>query len=434
MDQVRQLREALARTPGDAAVLRRFCFSCARHFNDAVVETLADRLSQPGAEPSFRADELLLYAHARERQERQRRGLPLTNGASLADTRFQFADQELADVEVAAVTLLKENPKFLAAGVILGDALVSRGRIVQAERIFSQFRAAKTKGSEGVTWLDPAFHETLPALAREALRQDLPPLAAIRPFEGRPRRFIFAAGDYRYFQKFGWPLISSFRAQQPGDIGLALHVMDMTADEGVELAGKLETSLHDWSLTTEWTGLRTPESNQAAREYYHAIRFARFFELLEIHPQAAAWLVDMDDLFNGSPVALFDLLGDADVSAVVTPARLETRNKIAAHMIGIGATALGRAFIARTAGYVAACRAAGRLPWGIDQVALYAVLAVLMGTSSQPAFVAVPPQIYDGSHGQYRILWSGKGSARSPDYPRVEALVSRWCDEFGPST
>ena len=62
--------------------------------------------------------------------------------------------------------------------------------------------------------------------------------------------------------------------------------MDMTEEEGIALRNRLMRLDCPWALSTESTGLRTAETTKAAREYYHAVRFARLWQLIEKYPHS----------------------------------------------------------------------------------------------------------------------------------------------------
>jgi hypothetical protein len=105
------------------------------------------------------------------------------------------------------------------------------------------------------------------------------------------------------------------------------------------------------------------------------------------------WLHDIDIRFVGSIAPLFKLLEGHDVSLRFNAARVEIRNKIMAGMIGIAPSAPGRNLLRRFANYMAACWHKRQLPWGADQVALYAILNHLRGMGSLPNIVPIPETV-----------------------------------------
>ena len=80
-----------------------------------------------------------------------------------------------------------------------------------------------------VTSFDPAFHATLPH-ACEAAASELPPMQNVRELSACGR-IVFVSADIKYFQRYGEQFVGSFCARTSPDVGLMLHIMDMTGDE-----------------------------------------------------------------------------------------------------------------------------------------------------------------------------------------------------------
>jgi hypothetical protein len=140
------------------------------------------------------------------------------------------------------------------------------------------------------------------------------------------------------------------------------------------------------------------------------MRLLRFWQVLRMYPQAAAWMLDVDQTFNLPPQALFDLLPDHDIALGLSPGRFDVRNKVLACFVGAAATPLARSYIQRAAGYIVHFAGNHQLVWGIDQVALYAVLMDRVVQNSGMRVASIPPFIGDGRRDETRVLWSGKQS------------------------
>ncbi len=406
-EQFADLRAALVRDPTNLRHLQDYCYNGLHDFRAEVIATLRTRLAAPTANFGLRVDELGLLATAVEYDGRCARGISTTNASSLQDVVFAHARPELAAMESAARAFYQVEPTALTAAALVAEALIAQGEFAEAEHVLAYLRGTSVNHVAAVTDFAPDFHASLLHVA-EAGAAVLPPVRDIRELRG-PSRVVFVSADAKYFQRYGKRFLESFRATTSPDVGLMLHIMDMTDDDtAAVLALVKEDGSHRIGVSTEWSGLRSVETSQDARNYYHAVRLLRLWQLMCANPQAAIWMVDMDTVFNGDAGALFGLLKDADLAPYLLPGRLEARNKVSAHMLGVAPTAAARDAIQRAGGYVAAFRNMDRLQWGIDQIALYAVLIDLDARGRLPKLAPVPEALCDGSYGADKVIWSVK--------------------------
>jgi hypothetical protein len=240
-------------------------------------------------------------------------------------------------------------------------------------------------------------------------------------------RTIYAASDFLYFQKYAPLLIQSLRSHHLQDVGLTLHVMDMTDAEGADVLRMAEnTGGLDITVTTEWTGLRQSVASETARVYYHAVRFIRLWEYLEQAPAGPLLFVDMDTLFPQSPAPLFELVNHADLAVPFLPARLETRNRILACVNVFANTTASRSYLRRVAAYLAATWQQGYACWGMDQVALYAALMVTRQHRVALSVAPIEPYMYGNNFEAGRVLWAGKLDEAARNDARIMATVNSW--------
>src|SRR5581483_7209710 len=68
------------------------------------------------------------------------------------------------------------------------------------------------------------------------------------------------------------------------------------------------------------------QGKAAARAYYHAIRFIRFYQHSRAY-RGPLWLMDVDALFNRDPSSMYSRLEGADIAIRVRPGRLEPWNQ-----------------------------------------------------------------------------------------------------------
>lgn len=407
-------KQDLARNPGDVGLLYACCTAGEYEALDETVELVRRRLVDPPLTPELRLNELHLFAHLREKQGRRDAGLSLTNAVDTDDLDFKFARHELGELTRAAQTYLTRHPNTLGAAVLLAESLASAGRRADAEAVLASLRAqaGRAQGTHhvaAVTSFDERFHATLASIGAQVAAR-LPPFKIIKAVDQNAARIVYTAADYRYFEKYGWDLLDTFAKHGDPGIWLDLHIMDMTPAETEATLRRLEKyeGLR-WGLSTEWTNLRTPGSraDAKARGYYHAGRLIRLSQLLSRHPQAAVWMIDTDMLFAADARRLFECIEDCDVVLGLSPGRFEVRNKICLSFTGFAPTPRTRAYVQRVAGYVGHFLGLGLLPWGIDQVAMYAVLA--KDTDTPPLRVkSLPAEVCDTGRGQGCVLWPAK--------------------------
>ncbi len=368
-------REALARAPRDHELLYACCAAAGDEAEAEMIALLEQRLKTlpPGSE--IRLHDLHLLARLREKSARAAAGLHPTNTDAFDDLFFKFARKELAALASEASAFLQHNRTSFTAAVLLAEAYVAVGAFAQAEGVFAQLRRASGENIASITNFDSAFHAGLSDEAHRSAAR-LPPVLVSRDLAPDARQIIFTAADHPYFERYGWDFVESFAKHNGPDVWLALHVFDMTAEVRTGMIRRLDAVQGlRWGLSTEWTGLRDGEG-APAKEYYHAVRYIRFWQLL-MDRNASAWIVDTDTIFGGPVARLFEHLSGKDLALYLAPGRFEVRNKIMALSTGASATQAARNYLRNVAGYVGHYQKEGRLFWGIDQVALFAVLAMI---------------------------------------------------------
>jgi len=383
-------RAALARSPDDHALLYACCAAAGDEAEGEMIALLEQRLKTLPAGGEIRLHDLHLLARLREKSARAAAGLHPTNADAFDDLFFKFARKELAALASEAAAFLRRNRTSFTAAVLLAEAYTAAGALAEAEGVFAQLRLASGENIASVTNFDSAFHA---GLAGEAYRSAtrLPPVLVSRDLPPDARRIVFTAADHVYFERYGWDFVGSFVKHNGPDVALALHVFDMTVEERAAMTRRLQGFADlRWSLSTELTGLRGGEGDRA-KEYYHAVRYVRFWQLL-IGRDAAAWIIDTDTIFGGSVAGLFERLSGSDLALYLAPGRFEVRNKIMALSTGASSTQAAGDYLRNVAGYVGHYQKEGRLFWGIDQIALFAVLA-MTGTTAPLRITGVPDWI-----------------------------------------
>lgn len=393
----------LARTPNDPDLLYACCAAAGEAFEDEMLALIKERLRTLPSDAVIRLHDMHMLARYQEKRRRAAAGLSITNAENIADLDLRFAKGEAMALIREATAILQRDRQCFPAAVLLADAYTALGAVGEAEKVFAQLRRASGDHPSSVTNLDPVFHAALPGKVHDAAMK-LPPVLVTRDVPMGTDRVVLTCCDYFYFQKFGWDLVESFAAHNGPGVCLALHIFDMMPDERVEVIRRLAAypSL-TWSLSGEWTGLRGGESLKA-RGYYHAIRFIRYWQLL-LSSSAAVWMVDADTIFKADVAFMFEAIAGYDVALYLLPGRFDVRNKVVASCIGAANTPAARDYLRGIAGYIAHYYEEGRLSWGIDQIALY---AVTMMHQSPLRIVGVPERIINGSRGPDQIIWIAK--------------------------
>lgn len=393
----------LARSPHDPDLLYACCAAAGDAFADEMVALIEERLRTLPSGEVIRLHDMHMLARYRDKHRRRAAGLSLTNAKSIADLDLRFAKDEVVALIREAAAFLQRDRQSFAAAVLLADAYTALGAIGEAEKIFAQLRRASGDHPSSVMNLDPMFHAALPSKVHDAA-MNLPPVLVTRDVPVGTDRVVLTCADYFYFQKFGWGLVESFAGHNGPETCLALHIFDMLPEERAEVVQRLAAIPNlTWCLSGEWTGLRGGEALKA-RGYYHAVRFIRYWQLL-LSSAASVWMVDADTIFKAGVDFMFEVLAGHDVGLYLLPGRFDVRNKVVASCIGAANTPAARDYLRGVAGYIAHYHARGRLSWGIDQIALYAVTMM----HRQPLRIAgVPERVIDGSRGPDQIIWIAK--------------------------
>ncbi|MCC6913103.1 MAG: hypothetical protein IT566_05325 [Rhodospirillaceae bacterium] len=393
----------LARSPHDPDLLYTCCAAAGEAFESEMLALIEERLRTLPADAAIRLHDRHMLVRYQDKRRRIAAGLSITNADSLADLDVRFAKDEVIALIREATAILQRDPQSFPAAVLLADAYTALGAAREAEKVFAQLRRASGEHPSCVANLDPAFHAAIPGKVHDAAMR-LPPVLVTRDVPIGIEGVVLTCADYFYFQKFGWGLVDSFVAHNGPGVCLALHIFDMMPEERAEVVRRLAAYPNlTWSLSGEWTGLRGGESSKA-RGYYHAVRFIRYWQLL-LNAPASVWMVDADTIFKADVAFMFEALKGYDVALYLLPGRLDVRNKVVASCIGAANTPAARDYLRGVAGYIAHYHAEGRLSWGIDQIALYAVTLMY---DQALRIVGVPEKIINGSRGPDQIIWIAK--------------------------
>ncbi len=406
---INQFEAALAAAPQDMNLFRRF--SKLVPFRESARAFAALERARPSddAPIGLRLDYAGVYVTWKEAAERASRGLP-SGAQSLSDRFFHFAIDERDRYEAMVDSVLSNDPSNVHAATAKATCLLVRGKRKDAEKYFKIRATAKPDTLYSNVVFNDEFYKTLENKTDDDLFGHFPDVTYILDPVFDDRAVIFLSCDYKYFNKFAKTLLLSINsaAKQPQ---IHMHIMDAPEQE-LSAVKKFTATLNNTKIavTIESPGMRE-RGMDAARHYYHAIRFIRLYQSLLRHKRPL-WQTDVDGLVRNDPWQVFDAIGDADVALWGHTGRWEPWNQFNASMTGICPTEKGIAFSRLVAAYIAHFHSNDNLHWGIDQLATYSVYEYLVDQGRAPRATTLPDAVIDSECRDSSIIWSNGGISK----------------------
>jgi hypothetical protein len=416
-------QRARAGAPGNISLAQSLCRLMSLFDLPGAVATAEEYLAQPNLALRERALGLELLIQFKEALMRR------ADGGGKMELGCSYVRDEVERLRDMAAQWLQAEPGSHAAVHLMTRALIGARNPLAAEPYFAALRKAARDEPAAATILDPRFHAALDGVSIETMRGALPEVKIAR--NGAPaKQLIFCGCDYTYAKRFAAPMLGSFVSHGDSDTLFVLHIFDILPEDVDSYCRRIANlGCGNIMVSTEWTGLRDDRrrwASDAARGYYHAMRFVRFLEVLARNPGVPAWLLDADILFNKPTNILFEFLNGHDLAVALHPGRLDVNNQIAAGLFGCAATERGRAYVRRIAAYLFTCCKEGRLPWGVDQVATYCVYTVMAANGQAPDIHPLTPQIGGGRPNPDAVLWGSKSGPEEPEYATIQAALQRF--------
>lgn len=395
-------------------------------FEDKPAETVAaldKMLAATKDDPRKRADVLLRLLPYNEFYERMKRGLMPYHATSLDELFFTFTRERFEEFRDLAFQAADKAPEDLTAALQKFIALFCSRDRLHAEQQFIPF----LKHFEGQIYenlaFDPAFYRTLETMDDSTLQHNLPPLLDFRTADFADVPVAYLSCDYSYFENFAMPMIRSLADKNRG-AQLHLHIMDATDEELKKLGTFCDQTGLNIAVSVEQPGI-DKESNKAARAYYHAIRFIRFYQHLK-HYNRTLWLMDVDALFNRDPQALYEMMGGNDAAFRIRAGRTEPWNQFNACIVGATPSPASLRYFRLIAAYIAHFHQQKKLRWGIDQLAMYGAFEFLRDENAAPALTLLGDRAIDYNYIDDGIVWCNSGRnkflhlERKPGVPLAE--------------
>lgn len=377
-------------------------------------ETLAvldTALAEPKTDMVARVQLLFTQIVFKEWAARLAHGLMPYHATSLEEVFFHHAQSTLKELTETSGALVRQNPENAWARMTHALARFASGDYLGAQGNFSNLKDNHLSPMAMAIRFDEQFFEKLRARSNNQLTLGLPDVISVKTQEFDDADMLYMSCDASYFDAFARPLLRSLSDCEQG-AQVHIHLMDSSPEHTANAA----------QFCADLRGVRTavtverPNLNKndpgSARSYFHAIRFIRFYQHVLEYKQPL-WLMDVDGLFNKSPKALFDQASETDIALRVRPGRLEPWNQFNACLFGVRPTERSLDYLRSVAHYIAHFYQEGNLPWGIDQLAMYACFIDAERRDDAPSLHFLDDKALDYTHLPDGILWCSSGSIKN---------------------
>ena len=377
---------------------------------DDPAETAAvlDRhLARPDLGAEGRVTVLLGLIIYKEFHERIKRGLMPYHATDLKELFFTYTKSEFAELKRLCLEEAEKNPTNANAQVKKFMALFCSGDRVGAQQSLAGFKSAAAGQIWDAVTFDPAFYQMLEQFTDADLVKGLPPVQEVIAATFSDKPVAYLSCNFLYFENFAAPMLRSLAGIAPGE-QVHVHIMDAT-EEQLTAATSFCNNLAGITiaLSVEQPGA-DKQGMAAARSYYHAIRFIRYYQHL-VHYKRTLWLMDVDALFNRDPNVMYEVLGDNDAAMRIRAGRLEPWNQFNACIVAGTPSAPSLEYFRLIAAYIAHFYQKKGLRWGIDQLAMYGVFEYMRDEGRAPSLAFLDDKAIDYDYLEAGIIWCNSG-------------------------
>ena len=291
----------------------------------------------------------------------------------LEDIQIRYSRNEAKQLIKLSNAYLSKQPNHKGALLHIACASYGLGGLEASSSYFKDFALLNPNHIASSLNINSAFLDTLLSLPEEETLGNLPPIHYIERKNYQTKPVLLIVSNLIYYYNFVKPFIRSL-AHRSSAFCIHLHIMDCSDNQASEiLEWTSKFSNHNFALSIETSGVDTNDSIALAN-YYHAIRFVRYYQFRTIY-EGPLWLVDADAIINKDPTNMLMLDQSFDIALRVRPGRLEPWNSISAALIGSSAGAGAQKYFYLVASYLSYFYREKKLFWGIDQIALLVALA-----------------------------------------------------------
>jgi len=400
-------RQATEAAPKDVTIATKYAIAS---WADDPAETAAvlDRhLARDDIDASSRAKIIMGLIIYKEFYERIKRGLMPYHATSLDELFFTYAAKEFEEFFKYSVEEAEKNPADFGPQVRKFLSLFCSRRRIEAQKCIAPFQSRFSGQIWDAVTFDPAFYKKLELFTEQDIVKTLPPLTSVIDVDFSDAPIAYLSCNFLYFEGFGAPMLRSLAAVAPG-AQAHVHIMDAT-EKQLEGATHFCRSLPGIkvALSVEQPGV-DKMGMQAARSYYHAIRFIRFYQHLEAY-RKTLWLMDVDALFNQDPKVMYEKLGNSEAAMRIRAGRLEPWNQFNACIVAGTAAPESLEYFRLIAAYTAHFHQTTGLRWGIDQLAMYGVFEYLRDEGREPSLTFLDDRAIDYDYKDDGVVWCNSG-------------------------
>ncbi|MBT4740727.1 MAG: tetratricopeptide repeat protein [Rhodospirillaceae bacterium] len=413
-------KNALKHNPGNTQAAIKLAWILWREDSASAVQPLQAAIKAVSDDLVERAKLLSVLVLFEEWTARIEQDLPPYHATSLNDLFFHHATDTLKEFATTASTLTQQNQTDSWTLMTEGLALFASGAPDKAQAKFTEIADGAFKPMAQSIRFDTLFFDKLETMTDEDLLLDLPVVETIKTGIFSNTDVLYMSCNSSYFDMFAKPLLRSLADRGPGT-EVHIHLMDSPQDHTEEA----HNFCSDLNNVRTALSVERPDFSNASlvskRAYYHAIRFIRYYHHFK-HYQRSLWLMDVDGLFNKSPDTFFSGSQKADICLRARPGRLEPWNQFNACLVGSRPTSHATKYLHRIAAYIAHFYQESQLPWGIDQLAMYATFLDLQRRDTAPKLGFLNETILDYEYRDDSVLWcsSGIGKLSSPSGKSVD--------------
>lgn len=360
-----------------------------------------------GDRPALASRALRHLAQIQNREARRRSGLPATFTVSWQDTCRWLADDALLEYRAS---LERELPATSAEFEVLAQltgVAISRMEWDKAERYFRQSSAPFSTQGIHTMAVDMAMWDSIAALPEAEMLGDLPAIVPVQHGGPAGPGTLFLASDPAYFERFTIQLLKTL-SDMNSVVGVHVHLMDGTADIWAKLAEAARAAYgRPLTVTAENSGAAAGDFARA-KNYYHAVRFVRFYQTLK-EAQGTVWLMDVDATILKDPSVLLPAIAGYDMALRGKPNGIEPQSRIAACLVGAAPTPAGVTYLRLVSNYIAYLMRRKHLYWGIDQGALFGAYSYLHRLGREPSALFMDASLVsiNGDSGAVMDFFSG---------------------------
>ena len=346
----------------------------------------------------------------KEWKNRLDKGLPPYHANSTNEILFKSAKSLLQELLESAEELLSEDKKKSFATMTKALALFALGNNKESQECFEIVSKLTQNPMANAVRFDKSFFRKIGKTTQKGLLNKLPDVENITKFDFKEPEILYMSCNKSYFELFTKPLLLSLSQKEPG-AQVHIHLMDSDL-EHTEKTKKFCKVISDLKIAITVERPFLPANDPySARTYFHAIRFIRFYNHLNFYKKRL-WLMDVDALFNQSPSYFFDKAKKSDIALRVRPGRLEPWNQFNACLLGVTPNKRSLNYIHYIASYISFFYLNSKLPWGIDQLAMYAVFQDLKKNNLDPSVYLLDEKILDYDYKKEGILWCSSGHTK----------------------